>query len=131
MAKTTPMVRTKAVLREQGIVHGVVERYHPKSTKHPFGCKQDFLNIIDLIALDNGVVGIQVCGTDLSEHKEKLLETEKLNTIEWVRQQGARLEVWAWRQLKKVKGKKAMIWKPRIIDILLVNGELYWEERAE
>jgi len=126
---TSPMVRTKAVLKERGIIHGVVERYHPKSKKYPFGCKEDFLNIIDLIALDNGILGIQVCGLDVGTHKKTIMIEQKSNTIAWLKDGKARLEIWAWRKLKKVKGKKATFWSPRIIDILLVNGELYWEER--
>jgi NADH-quinone oxidoreductase subunit D len=35
----------------------------------------------------------------------------------------------AWRKIKKVRGKKATEWKPRIADVLIVNGEIYIEER--
>lgn len=126
---TTPMQRTKAELKKHGILHRVVERYFPKSAKYPYGCKEDLFNIIDVLALDSGIVGIQVCGSDYMSHKTKIMEQEKENTLAWLSQPGARLEVWAWRRLKKVRGKKAMYWKPRIADVLIVNGELYWEER--
>lgn len=130
MGKVTPMVRTKAVLKESGIKHQVVERYHPRSKKYPFGCSEDLFNIIDLIALDNGIVGIQVCGRDWQEHKRKIMEDEKQNTLDWLSQKGARLEVWGWRKRKKKRGGKAMYWSPRIADVMIVNKELYWEERA-
>ena len=123
------MQRTKAELKKYGIIHQVVERYFPPSKKYPFGFKEDLLNIIDVIALDNGIVGIQVCGSDLNAHKRKIMVDKRNNTIAWLTNNG-RLEVWAWRKLKKVRGGKAMYWAPRIIDILIVDGELYWEERG-
>ena len=124
----TPMQRTKRELKKQGIIHQVVERYHPRSKKYPFGCKQDLFNIIDLIGLDAGIVGIQVCGTDLMPHKRKIMHDEKANTRAWLENNG-RLEVWAWRKLKKKRGGKAMVWKPRIVEVLLVDNELYWKEQ--
>jgi len=123
------MERTKAELKKDNILHGIVERFFPKSKKYPFGHKEDLFGILDLIALDNGVVGIQVCGTDLRTHKQKIMEEKKESTYRWLNDGQARFEVWAWRKLKKRKGGKAMVWKPRIIDILIVNNELYWEER--
>lgn len=129
MGKQTPMTRTKAELKSHDIIHRVVERYHPRSAKYPFGCKEDLLNIIDLIALDCGIVGIQVCGTDWAEHKRKIMEDEKENTFAWL-DNGGRLEVWGWRKRKKKRGGKAMYWSPRIADVSIVHGELYWEERA-
>lgn len=124
----SPMERTKAELKKAGIIHQVVERYHPKSKKYPFGCKEDFLNIIDLIALDSGVVGIQVCGTDWKPHQRKIMDDQKENSLAWL-ENGGRLEVWGWRLVKKKRGGKAMIWKPRIADVMIIQGELYWEER--
>jgi hypothetical protein len=117
------MVRTKAKLKKHGITHGVVERWIQRARK-----RIDLFGIIDLIALDNGIVGIQVTGTDFSSHKIKIMEEKKENTLEWLSNTG-RLECWGWRKLKKVKGKKATYWAPRIADVLIVNGELYWEER--
>ena len=122
------MQRTKSELKKYGIIHQVVERYFPPSKKYPFGLKEDFLNIIDVIALDNGMVGIQVCGSDLNAHKHKIMYLKRNNTIAWLSNNG-RLEIWSWRKLKKKRGMKATYWKPRIIDIILVNNELYWEER--
>ena len=122
------MQRTKAELKKYNIQHSVVERYFPKSRKYPFGCKEDLFNIIDLIALDNGIVGLQICGTDFSPHRKTLMVTQKQSTINWLKN-GGRLELWGWRKRKKVRGKKATYWSARIADILLVNGELYFEER--
>ncbi|MGD9825764.1 hypothetical protein [Desulfobacter sp.] len=86
-------------------------------------------NIIDMIALDNGVVGVQVCGADWMPHVRKITEDYAGNTMAWLSQPGTRLELWGWRKVKKKRGGKLMIWKPRIADILLVGGELFLEER--
>ena len=109
MAKTSPMMRTKSELKKYGIPHGIVERWIARARK-----RVDLFGIIDLIALDNGVVGVQVCGSDFAPHKKKIMEEEKENTLKWLSQKGARLEVWGWRKLKKKRGGKAMYWSPRI-----------------
>ena len=124
------MQRTKKELKKLGIKHQVVERYHPRSKKYPFGCKEDLFNIIDLIALDGGVVGIQVCGADWTPHIRKITQDEAESTRAWLGDGRARLEVWGWRKLKKKRGGKQMVWKPRVADVLMVNNEIYVEERS-
>ena len=121
---TTPMQRTLAEIKKQNLTYWVVEVWKQWAKR-----RVDLFNIIDLLVLDNGVVGVQVCGQDVNSHKEKIMETEKHYTLAWLEQPGTRLELWGWRQLKKARGGKAKVWKPRIVDILIVNGELYWEER--
>jgi len=88
----------------------------------------DLFNIIDLIVLDGGIVGVQVFGADFKAHVRKMTEEHKTNTIAWL-ENGGRLELHGWRKLKKVKGKKATYWACRKADILLVGKELYVEER--
>lgn len=119
----SPVERTLAEIKKSGLKYWKVEHWNPYARR-----RIDLFNIIDLLVLDGGIVGIQVCGSDYQEHVRKLTEDEKENTLEWLKSEG-RLEIWGWRQLKKVRGKKAMEWIPRIADILLVNGELYLEER--
>ena len=121
----TPMQRTLEVIKKDGLKYWIVEHWNQYSRK-----RQDLFNIIDVLVLDGGMVGFQVCGSDMASHKKKILEDEKENTFAWLSQPGARLEVWGWRKLKKKRGMKATEWRPRIADILIVNGELYWEERA-
>jgi len=121
----TPMQRTLEVIKKDGLKYWITEHWNQYSRK-----RQDLFNIIDVLVLDCGMVGFQVCGSDMASHKKKLLEDEKENTFAWLSQPGARLEVWGWRKLKKKRGMKATEWKPRIADILIVNGELYWEERS-
>jgi len=120
----TPMQRTLKVIKDNELKWWKVETWQHWSKR-----RVDLFNIIDLLVLDSGIVGLQVCGTDFASHKHKLLEQEKTNTSAWV-ENGGRLEVWGWRTLKKTIGKKATFWKPRIADVLIINGELYWEERS-
>ena len=119
------MQRTLTEIKKHGLRYWKVETWNQWSKK-----RQDLFHIIDLLVLDGGVLGIQVCqGSDYRQHIRKLTEQEQANTIAWLSQPGTRLEVWAWRKLKKKRGSKAMVWVPKITDILLVNGCPYIEER--
>ena len=122
---TSPMQRTIKVLKNQNIPYWIVERFIPGK---PFGKRVDLFHIIDLLALDSGIIGVQICGSDFASHKTKIMESEKTNTINWL-ENGGRLECWGWREIKKKRGMKAKHWVPRIADVLIVNKELYWEER--
>ena len=121
------MVRTLSELKKDNVSYWIVEDYNYFTKK-----RTDLFNIFDILALDNGMVGIQVCGTDIKEHHNKIMVEHAKNSLCWL-QNGGRIEIWAWRKLRKIKkdGKKSKIseWVPRIIDVLLVAGELYWEER--
>ena len=124
MAKKSPMQRTLEVIKQDNLKYWIVEIYKTWAKR-----KVDLFNIIDLLVLDNGILGIQVCGTDWAPHYRKIMEDEKENTLAWLAEDGTRLEVWGWRQLKKKRGGKARYWSPRIADVSIVHGELYWEER--
>ena len=117
------MERTLVEIKKAGLDYQIVEHWNPYSKR-----RIDLFGIIDLLVLDNGIVGYQVCGADYQPHIKKITEDEKEKTIKWLNSNG-RLEIWSWRKLKKVRGMKAMEWKPRIADVLIVNGELYLEER--
>ena len=122
-----PMQRTIKELKDAGVLHWKVEQPYSRFSK----TRQDLFHIIDLLALDNGVVGIQVCGSDWMPHTRKMTEEHAVYTVAWLQQPGARLELWGWRKVKKKRGGKVMIWKPRIADILLVNNSLFVEERDD
>lgn len=138
----SPMVSTRDMLKVAEIENRIVERYHPKSKKYPFGCSEDFMNIIDLIALEGEIVGYQVCGEDWSQHIRKLTEDEAENTIKWLSQGVAcpgcglhvkttRLVLIGWRKVKKKRGGKLKVWRPRIADIFLDGGRVVWKERKK
>jgi len=120
----SPVERTLAEIKKNGLKYWKVEHWNPYAKK-----RIDLFHIIDILVLDGGVLGLQVCGTDYQEHVRKIAIEEKDNTLAWLEQPGTRLEIWAWRKIKKVRGKKATEWKPRIADVLIVNGEIYIEER--
>lgn len=115
----SPTQRTLKALKDMGRTCGIVERFIAQAG--PFGQRRDLFGIIDIIALDpeRGVVGVQSTGQDFSGHWKKITEEMSENTRLWLETPGASLELWAWRKVKKVRGGKAMIWKPRIASIVL------------
>lgn len=127
MAGVTPTQRTLKAMRDKGRICGIVERFQQYGGK--FGVRQDLFGFIDIIAIDaeEGIVAIQSTGMDWSGHVKKIFSKEEI-VSEWLKH--SPLELWAWRKVKKVKGGKAMIWKPRIGDFYLnKNGELKLKER--
>ena len=109
----SPSQRTIRELKDRGIICGVVERWIPNPKLPGGGMRKDFLNIIDIVALDAGaVLGIQCTGASgFAEHDRKILSSEM--SIEWLKA-GAALELWSWRRVKLRRGSKALRWKPRI-----------------
>jgi hypothetical protein len=108
---TSPTQRTLKVLKEQGFNYDIVERF--KQHAGPFGIRQDFLGIIDLIAITPGrIIGVQCCGqSGFAAHDRTISDSEM--SLEWLKA-GGELELWAWRKLKKKRGGKAIYWSPRI-----------------
>ena len=121
MAKgLSPVQRTIAWIKDQGILCGITERWIP-NPKHPGGgFRSDFLNIIDLIAISkaDGIIGYQVCGTDFAPHVKKITEERAEETKQWL-DAGGRLIIIGWRKLKAKRGGKLMVWTPRIQEITL------------
>ena len=119
--------KTTQELKKHDIPYQIVEVWNSHAK-----VRQDLFHIFDIIALDNGIVGIQVCMTDITAHREKIMVKHATIAKTWLLCRG-RIEVWAWRKLKarKKDGKlaKNSIWKPRIIDICLIGGKLHEKER--
>ena len=90
----------------------------------------DLFNIFDLLALDCGIIGIQVFGGggEMQGHIRKLTIKHVDYTREWLKC-GGLIELHGWRKVKVKRGGKAMIWKCRKADILLINNELIVEYR--
>ena len=59
------MTRTLAELKKNNISYWIVENYN-----HFAKQRIDMFNIFDVLALDNGFVGVQVCGTDIKAHRD-------------------------------------------------------------
>ncbi len=125
-----PVQRTIAYYKAQGIPCWVVEKYiryapnDPRKKIRP-GERQDMLGIIDVLAMEpERITGIQCCsGSGNSGHIKKLMIEKQDMTRLWVSLPYTRLEIHAWRKLKKVRGKKATYWSPRITVIDLDDLE--------
>ncbi|HDY89410.1 MAG TPA: hypothetical protein ENH82_15005 [bacterium] len=126
------MQRTLKALRDKGYKSAKVEHFNPHAGM--FGCRQDLFRIIDVLALTpEGVLGIQVCGSDFSGHLRKITETEKENAFAWLNTPGTILEIHAWRKLKVKRGGKAMKWDCKIQRITIndINPVVSKKENSE
>ena len=127
MGSISPTQRTLKANRNLGRICGIVVKFQQYGGK--FGIRQDLFGFIDIIAIDEfeGIVAIQSTGQDWSGHIKKIMELEEI-VLKWLHH--APLELWSWRKVKKVRGGKAMIWKPRIADFFIDgNGKLFYKER--
>jgi len=111
--------RTIRELKNQGRRCGIVEKWN--AFVGPHGIRQDLFGIIDIIALDpeRGVVGVKCCSGGLSSHYKKITEERLQETIDWLQTPGTVLEIWSWRKVKRKRGGKAMVWRPKIKEITL------------
>ena len=130
--KTT--TRTIQYLRKLGLRCQTVEKWNPfaKRNDGKKGIYQDLFEVIDIVCLqERGWVLIQACGTDFQEHIRKItIEKAEItrDILSLGKEQsrpnpGVYFELWGWRKVKKVKGGKAMVWKPRIQEIKLGDLE--------
>jgi len=119
MAGMSPTQRTIKALRDQGLKCAIVEKFNAYVGQH--GVRQDLFGIIDIIALDpeKGIVGIQSTGSAFSEHLRKILVERAQDTIDWLKTPGTSLYLYGWRKIKRKRGGKQMVWKPRIQEITL------------
>lgn len=117
----SPTQRTLQYLRNVGHVPGMVERFNSYGGK--FGVRVDLFNFIDIISLSgSNIWGVQSFGYSWSSHIKKLKEPEILfNAKTWIAS-GGRILYIGWRKVKKKRGGKQMIWKPRLAEIT-INGD--------
>jgi hypothetical protein len=123
---TKSIQRSLKVIKEYGWQYWITEKWNPYSRTN-----EDMFGFCDILCLsDCRTIAIQSCagGGDYMRHVRKIRDNEY--AIPWLFA-GNEIQIWAWRQLKKKRGGKAKIWKPRVADILLVGGELYFEERKK
>lgn len=114
----SPTQRTIHRLKQQGRLWcGVVERFIAQAGPH--GRRFDLFGIIDAVVLDpaHGIVGVQSCGNSFSEHFRKITTDGAEAAQEWLKC-GGRLELWAWRKVKRKLGSgawsKGRYWQPRV-----------------
>lgn len=117
----SPTQRTMKLLRDQGQICWIVERFISQAGPH--GKRIDLFNIIDIIALTaDSTLGIQSCGQDFAAHLEKLTVEMADETITWL--SGPReLHLYGWRKVKHKRGGTAMRWRPRVAVISLDEND--------
>lgn len=105
MAKTSPTQRSLDLLRKDGWLVAVVERWNP----HAF-IRQDLFGIIDVLAVRGSeTMGVQVTSAgNVSARIRKMSESDALPVL---REANWRIEVHGWR--KNAKGR----WVCRVEDI--------------
>lgn len=117
MSSLSPTQRTLRLLREQGCIAAVTERWNPYVGEH--GVRQDLFGFMDVIALAGAILGVQACaGSGMAAHRRKILEECTEAAEAWLRA-GGRIEIWAWRKVKVRRGGKAERWEPRIENVTL------------
>jgi len=119
----SPTQRTLKELRKMGYKAGIVERWLRYAGE--FGKRQDLFGIIDIIAITpEQTIGIQACGNSFAKHYRKLTEEKNQESYDWLSCPNRVLEIWSWRKVKKERGKKIMIWQPRIYRLALEELEI-------
>jgi len=94
-------------LEQQGYLSGIVEKFNPYAK-----VRVDLFNFIDIISIKpKGICAIQSCGSDFREHDRKILKNEY--ALEWLKA-GGTIELYGWRKVKKRRGLKQMVWRPRV-----------------
>ena len=109
---TSNTQRTLKYLKEKDYKCDIVERWIP-NPKHPGGgFRKDFMGLLDIIAIgENEIIGVQSCGSNFAEHDRNILANPVSKL--WLKT-GATLILIGWRKVKKKRGGKQMIWRPRV-----------------
>jgi hypothetical protein len=134
---TISLQRSREELKRQGYATWIVEKPYNSWTKR----REDLFNLFDLIGVRAdciGVVGIQACGEDVSEHITKILDgytTDKGISVPpnpylrvWL-QSGNRAFIWAWR--KRGERGKRKTWELREVEFIINQaGDVMAQENA-
>ena len=115
------MERSLAEIKSRGHRYWKVEQWNQWSKR-----RVDLFNIIDVLVLDQSILGVQVCGSDFQDHVRKITQDERENAVAWL-ESGGRLQIWAWRKIKVKRGGKAMKWDLKIADVILLKNEIFVE----
>lgn len=103
--KTSPTQRTLAVLRDQGYIAEVVERWNQFSKT-----RKDLFGIIDVLAIGNGeTVAVQT--TSASNISKRMHKMEESPCLAYMRDAGWKIHIHGWK--KDSKGH----WVCRTVDI--------------
>ena len=126
----TPTSRTLQLLKGQGYIVDVCERWM-RAPSHPGGgVRKDLFGFLDLVAIQGCIVGIQCTSyAGRKPHKDKIEAIPAAQ--EWMNA-GAMLVLVTWKKERKRKadGTKgaAMIWTARAESASLRGNEFVWSE---
>lgn len=111
---SSPTQRTLALLKKEGWIAGIVERWIARAFK-----RIDLFGIIDILAMkEDKLVGIQTTsGSNVSAHITKALAESRLE--QWLKTNNG-FEIWGWRKVGK-KGKRKL-WQVRRIGFRIVDS---------
>ena len=114
----TPTQRTIRILKDRGMPCAIVEKFNAHIGPH--GVRQDMFGIIDVVALDSELtIGVQSCGNSYAQHLKKFKEERYQECCDWLSSPYRTLELWAWRKVKAKRGGKAMVWRPRVLNVTI------------
>ena len=127
---SSPSEKTLKHYRDKGYTCGMVERFLAHAG--PFGKRKDLFGFIDIIAMDGShILAIQSCGTSFSAHHNKIMDDPELHDLLriWL-ESGGQFDLIGWRKVKKKRGGKAMIYKPRIRSYFHTGrgGNVGWDD---
>jgi|7_EtaG_2_1085326.scaffolds.fasta_scaffold35761_2 hypothetical protein len=128
-----PTQRTMEVLRKEGLLCGVVERWNSHAR-----VRQDLFGFIDVIAIRpygvkqrsrfcpwSGIIAVQCCArSSMSEHRKKILNEPRALT--WLKS-GGTIEMWGWdfHYPKRKDGSKSKAKRYRHI-VEHINADQFW-----
>ena len=123
MSRTKSIQRSLKLIKEYGWIYEITEHWNHYTQK-----RTDLFGFSDILCLDGSrTLAIQATGPDVASHRHKIKENPYV--LPWL-QAGNEFQMWSWRKLKKVRGKKATYWNCKVSDVLIVSGEIYFEERT-
>lgn len=118
---TKSIQRSLKLIKEYGWHFWITEHWNQYSRR-----REDLYGFCDILCMDGiRTIAIQACGADLASHREKLRENEYV--LPWL--ESREIQIWSFRKLKKVRGKKATYWHCKKTDVLEHDGAIYFEER--
>ena len=118
---TKSIQRSLKLIKEYEWQYWITEKWNQYARR-----REDLFNFCDILCLDgHRTIAIQATGSDIASHRAKLLENQFV--IPWLNA-GNELQMWSWRKLKKVRGKKATYWNCKVTDVLQVYEAIYFEE---
>ena len=118
MPRSSAVPRTLKLLREYKFFPWVVESFN-----HFSGKRNDMYGFADIIAITpRETLAVQVCGADFASHLHKMLEERRAEVTAWLECPSRTCILVGWRKLKKKRGGKQMVFRPRIATFTLANA---------